>query len=179
MPNIGGAARIVAHLTPVDKNLNIEHASAVHEAHLEAKNIEHASAVHEADGQNTNPMLPAKTTARYNHPPPGVNFPLAHKRRKRKLTTSTMAKGKTPTLTPKPAPYLTPSLEKRWRPQKRRRNPTSLSKAEKAPNEDSGSQSTSRARHHQGGGTKAFYAYHRKLLSEPKHRSSLSKEIQY
>jgi hypothetical protein len=37
-PNIGGAARIVAHPTPVDKNLNIEHASAVHEAHLEAKN---------------------------------------------------------------------------------------------------------------------------------------------
>jgi hypothetical protein len=38
MPNIGGAARVVAHLTPIDKSLNDEHASAVHEAHLEEEN---------------------------------------------------------------------------------------------------------------------------------------------
>jgi hypothetical protein len=37
-PNIGRAARIVAHHTPVGKNLNIEHASADHKAHLEEDN---------------------------------------------------------------------------------------------------------------------------------------------
>jgi hypothetical protein len=94
--------------------------------HTWKRRIEFVTAGHEADGRNTNSTLPAKSIARYNHPPPGVIFPLAHKRRNRKLTSSTMAKGETPTPTPKPkpTPCLTPLPEKRLEPQKRRQNPT-------------------------------------------------------
>jgi hypothetical protein len=74
-PNIGRVARIVAHHTPVGKNLNIEHASADHKAHLEEDNqIRHRQprgrrSDHRSDatGQADSPELP--TTTRGDFPP--------------------------------------------------------------------------------------------------------------
>jgi hypothetical protein len=74
MSNIGGAARIIAHPTPVDKNLNIEHASTVHKAHLEEEN---RICRRRPRGQRPEHKSNAvgKVDNSYNHPQPRVNFP--------------------------------------------------------------------------------------------------------
>jgi hypothetical protein len=123
-PNIGRAARIVAHHMPVGKNLNIEHASADHKAHLEEDNqIRH----HRPRGRRSDHRSDATGQAESPEPPTttGGDFPLAYMRRKRKLTSPTTGrKGRIPAPITKSAPSQIPSpLEKRWRPQKRRPKP--------------------------------------------------------